>query len=373
MNKILHIVTHDVPWPVVHGGFFDLFYKLVALHKSGVQIHLHCYKSKNGKEAPELEKYCHSVKYYERNIGIKNVSFSIPYIVHSRTSHDLYTELKKDLYPVLLEGIHCTALLDSDMMAGRKVFVRLHNIEYKYYRQLEKNEHNFFKKLYFKHESDLLKKYERNIAKKATFLAVNADDANEYKNKLGANVFMLPVFLPWKEIKTHAGQGCFCLYHGNLSINENEEAVTWLLNNVFKNTKIPLVIAGRNPSAKLISLLDKLPQICLVINPSEKEMQDLVIKAQIHILPSFNNTGVKLKLLNALFNGRHCIVNDAAVAGSGLSDCCNIANNASEFKHFISALYQHSFTKEEIQDRADVLTKIYDNEKNVQRLMSLIW
>ena len=48
---------------------------------------------------------------------------------------------------------------------------------------------------------------------------------------------------------------------------------------------------------------------CLVANPSEMEMQDMIAKAQINILPSFNNTGIQIKLLNALFNGRHCLVN----------------------------------------------------------------
>ena len=42
--------------------------------------------------------------------------------------------------------------------------------------------------------------------------------------------------------------------------------------------------------------------VCLIANPSEEEIQDLISKAQVNILPSFNCTGVKLKLLTALFN-----------------------------------------------------------------------
>ena len=52
---------------------------------------------------------------------------------------------------------------------------------------------------------------------------------------------------------------------------------------------------------------------CLLANPAEDEMRDLLAKAQINVLPSFNETGIKLKLLNSLYNGRHCVVNDAAV------------------------------------------------------------
>ncbi len=47
-------------------------------------------------------------------------------------------------------------------------------------------------------------------------------------------------------------------------------------------------------------------------------MTELIREAQINILPSFNTTGIKIKLLNAIFNGRHCLVNPAAIAGTGL-------------------------------------------------------
>ena len=51
----------------------------------------------------------------------------------------------------------------------------------------------------------------------------------------------------------------------------------------------------------------------LVANPTEQELNELIKEAQINILPSFNVTGIKIKLMNALYNGRHCITNDAAI------------------------------------------------------------
>lgn len=373
MNKHLHIVTHDVPWPVVHGGMVDLFYKLVALHKCGVKIHLHCFRKEGRKEEPELEKFCVSVNYYIRKTGLAGVSFTTPYIVHSRKNHNLIANLQKDQYPVILEGIHCTALLEEGAFKGRKVFVRLHNVEYKYYDQVAKYENNIFKKIYYKIESRLLKKHERSIALKAIFLAVSVDDTTSYKNEFKASVFFLPVFLPYTEITSEQGIGSFCLYHGNLSVNENEKVACWLLKEVFDSLKIPLVIAGRNPSLSLKKLVENKPTTCLVVNPTEEEMQDLIKKAQVNILPSFNATGVKLKLLNALYNGRHCLVNEPAIAGTGFNELCSVANNAQEFKQQINSLYAVSFSEEQINKRRDILKKIYDNEKNAIKLMTLIW
>ena len=72
---------------------------------------------------------------------------------------------------------------------------------------------------------------------------------------------------------------------------------------------IPFVIAGKNPSKRLKALAHKNENICLVANPSLKEMDELIKKAHIHILPSFNKTGIKIKLLHALFIGRFVVTN----------------------------------------------------------------
>ena len=372
-NFHLHIVTHDVPWPVDYGGVFDLFYKLKALHQLGVNIHLHCFTQGRAPQE-ELNKYCTSVNYYSRKKNVSRFSFRIPFIVNSRVNDELLSNLEKDNHPVLLEGIHTTYYLSTGKLTNRKVLVRLHNTEFEYYRQLAKQETNFLKRLYFLNESRLLKKYENTIANKACFLAVSHRDVDLYKKLFRAgDIHYLPVFLPYTLAIGKEGRGCYCLYHGNLSVNENEQAATWLLKNVFEKLEIPFVIAGKEPSKKLQELAHQHKQTCLVANPSEKEMQDLIARAQVHVLPSFNNTGVKLKLLNALFNGRHCLVNQAAVEGSGLENYCHIATDARSFKEKISALYQQDLTEQEIQQRQGLLQSEFNNEANAGKLIDVIW
>ena len=99
----------------------------------------------------------------------------------------------------------------------------------------------------------------------------------------------------------------------------------------------------------------------------------MIGKAHVHVLPSFNNTGVKLKLLNALFNGRHCLVNKAAVEGSGVEAYCTIATDAFSFQKNIGALYVHPFTEQQMQERQQLLQTIYNNENNAKELMTFLW
>ena len=372
-NKSLHIVCHDVPYPPDYGGVYDLFYKMKSLFEKGVSIHLHCFEYGRGVQ-PELNKYCASVTWYKRKSFLKSLSFRLPYIVSSRADEVLLNNLLKDDFPILLEGIHCTYFLYRNELKNRKVIVRLHNVEYEYYRELAKTTKNILKKLYFTNESNLLKKYEKAIANKALFLAVNKKDKNTYIAKFNSkNIKDLPVFLPFAEVTSEAGHGAFCLYHGNLSVPENEKAVQWLLKNIFKPVAIPFVIAGKNPSEYLNKLALQNKNVCLVANPSQLEMDDLIKKAHVHILPSFNKTGIKIKLLNALFNGKFVVTNTAAVEGTDLHELCEIANSAEQNIKILSRLFQESFAEKNIAERKKILYSIYNNDANVHQLMQLIW
>lgn len=371
-ERHLHIVTHDVPWPADFGGVVDLFYKIKTLHQNGVKIYLHCFVNQR-PEQEELNKYCAEVHYYERKKKLSHFSFRLPFIVNTRKSAALVQNLQKDNHPILLEGVHCSHSLFSEKLNNRIVLLRLHNAEFEYYHQLALNEKNPLRRFYFQHESQLLKKYESQLANKVRIAAVSAQDVTLYQQQFGANhIEHLPVFLPYEQPLGKEGKGCFCLYHGNLSINENEEAAIWLLQHVFNDLELPFVIAGKNPSEKLIYLAEAHGHTCLVANPTDRELHDMIAKAQINILPSFNNTGVKLKLLNALYNGRHCLVNKAGIEGAGLNGLCTVAEDADDFKTAIQYLYEMPYSLEENEKRKQLLA-LYDNQKNTDKLIEIFW
>ena len=346
-----------------------LFYKIKALHKHGIKIHLHCFEYGRGQQ-PVLNEYCEEVFYYKRKRSLSFSELRLPYIVSSRKNDSLLNNLKKDNYPILLEGIHCTYYLYDGQLTGRRVLVRMHNVEYQYYNELSKSANNVLKKVYYFIESRLLKRYEKAIANKAKLLAVNEKDKHIYQEIFSAkDVDFLPVFLPFDRVESRTGKGTFCLYHGNLSVEENEKAAIWLIEHVFFNLDIPLVIAGKNPSASLKKNISEFPNITLLENPSSDEMEELIKNAHIHLIPSFNSTGIKIKMLNALFNGRFVITNSASVEGTGLQTLCDIAETANEYIEKTRKYFQLPFTENEIEERKKILKSMYDNEKNVLQLM----
>ena len=373
MEKHLHIISFNVPLPADYGGAVDVFYKLKALHARGIQIHLHCF-TYGRIEQPELTIYCTSVTYYERCIGHKGISNTLPYIVSSRKNEQLLQNLLQDDHPILMEGVHCTCLLLDKRFANRKCFVRLHNTEYQYYRDMCNASTSPVKKLYYWIESKLLRAYEKKIASKAVFMGITGKDCNVYQNELGCkNIELVPLFIPGWRMQCLEGMGTYCLYHGDLGVDTNEKAAIWLLEKIFSKVNVPFVITGKNPSEKLYALAQANGHTCLVANPSDKEIQDMISKAHINVLPSYTSTGIKIKLVNALFNGRHCVVNDATVSGSGLASACHIGTTANAFREIIAQLYHQPFTPDEIELRKRLLMPIFNNEENAGKIVEWVW
>lgn len=358
-----------MPYPANYGGVIDVYYKIKALYQQGIKVHLHCFEY-GRLETKELNSVCEQVYYYERKLSKQKFFNSLPFVVATRTSEQLIKNLLKDNHPILFEGLHCCYHLPDKRLKDRIKIVRTHNIEHDYYKNLEKVEKKIFKKLYFRMEAKKLERFEKVLKKADHIAAISPSDANALSNRYN-NVHHITAFHPHEEIKIKEGKGDFCLYHGNLEVGENNEAALYLVNEVFSKIKTPFVIAGRKPSNELIDAVAKHKHIELKANISTLEIDALIADAQINVLPTFQATGIKLKLLAALFKGRHCIVNSPMVANTGMEHLCHIKNNAQEMFIAITQLYTQLFDASALENRKIVLNELFSNEANVKKLIAL--
>lgn len=369
MNKNLHIITLNIPYPPDYGGMIDSFYRIKSLHELGIRIHLHCFEY-GLPHSEELVSLCETISYYKRKSGFLRQFSRLPYIISTRKSKDLLENLKQNDYPILFDGLHSTYYLTHPDLSGRKKFVRAHNIEHRYYRSRLKLETNPLKKLYFLVESIKLRQYENVLGKVSGILSISGDDQDYFNNRYHNSAICGPSH-PFYQIESLPGVGKFILYHGDLSVNENEIIATSLISGVFSKIEFPCIIAGKNPSKKLLLLAANYRNIKIISNPGTDEMTNLIHNAQIHILPSLNANGFKLKLLIALFAGRHCLVNEVTAKGSSLVSLCNIAYSDDEFVVKIKTLMQEPFTEETKDDRRKVLSEDFDNLNNAKKLIKL--
>ena len=365
----LHIIAFDVPYPANYGGVIDVFYRVKALSEAGVKVHLHCFEYGRGEQ--EILNRCHEVKYYKRDTSFGKQLSLTPFIVNSRKSEALVLDLLKDDYPILCEGLHTTAVLLDKRLRNRKVFVRAHNVEHDYYNGLAEVERCGWKRLFYHVEAWKLGRYEPVLKNAAGIFAISQKDADYFKQFYN-NVTLVPGFSATDSVCSETGRGEYVLYHGNLSVRENEDAAKWLIENVFAELDLHCIVSGLNPSDKLKKLVDTYTNVTLMANPDDAEMIDLLRQAQVNILVTNQPTGLKLKLLNALYNGRFCLVNSDMVKGTSLDTLCVVADEPKQMIAEIKRLMEEDFTEDDIEKRDAQMRQLYDNEANALKIVEAI-
>ena len=355
MADELHVVAFNVPWPADYGGVMDVYYRLRALSEAGVKIHLHCFTYGRPK-APELESVCASVDYYQRNMSWWLQLDRRPFIVSSRENAELRKRLLADSLPILLEGVHCCWLLEEGVLpADRRVAVRAHNVETNYYSMLYKSEQNWWRKGYLLLESLKLRHYEPLLRRASAVFTVSDGDRDYFQAMGCRHVATVPCGNPNKEPHWGGQTVSRALYHGNLSVPENDAAARDLITNVFTGLACELVVAGHTPSSALKKLAGRYDNVTLVADPSDDEMRRLVEESSVNILTTRQATGLKIKLLNALFRGRHCLVNSKMVEGTGLKDLCVVEDDAAGMRKAVMRLMKENFGTEQMAFRCEKL------------------
>jgi hypothetical protein len=367
--KILHLVAFNVPYPADYGGVIDVYYKLKALSDESVGIILHTF-SYGRERSSELEKLCKEVHYYTRKSGLKYFIGSLPYIVATRCSSELTNNLLNDSHPVLFEGLHSTCALMACKEAGKQTLVRTHNIEHRYYKMLAKSDRNRGRKIYLNSEARKLKKYERILFEADHLLSISTTDASYFKEIYGESHF-ISAFHHYTQVEIKKGKGEYILFHGNLSVPENESAILYLIDKVLSKITFPVIIAGKNPGKVLTRVCNKYSHIELLPNVSDERMNQLICEAHINLLYTYQPTGLKLKLLHSLYAGRFCLTNLLMLSGSGLDDLCHIYNNPEHALSLINQLMLEEFPAESVEKRAKELAE-FNNQTNAEKIISLL-
>ena len=373
-ERHLHIVCFDVPYPANYGGVIDVYYKIRELHRSGIRLHLQIIEYPGRERAPELENYCEEVNYYPRLTGIKSAFSLIPYIVKSRRSESMMLNLLKDNYPILFEGLHSCYYINDKRLSDRMLIYRESNIEHRYYYNLFKAEHHFGKKAYFLVESLKLLLFQHKLKHAGAMLVVSEEDTVYLKRHFpGQAIHYLPSFHANSEINITEGSGEYTLYHGNIEVPENEAAAAFLIGKVFAGSAHRLIITGMNPPQRIVQMAARYPNISIIANPDDAQLFSLIRNAHVNILVTFQATGLKLKLLNTLYNGRHCLVNPPMLAGTGLDSLCHIAKTPEEMLRKLDELKSMPFNHSDAVKREKILKNAFSNAVNAKRMIGIIF
>ncbi|MDR0546388.1 MAG: glycosyltransferase, partial [Dysgonamonadaceae bacterium] len=190
----------------------------------------------------------------------------------------------------------------------------------------------------------------------------------------GKTVFLPLFFQSEEKNEPMPAVESYILYHGDLSTPENRNAALFLMQQLAPlDANITWMIAGKNPHPNLLKEAIKHPNVNIRANLTEAEMHKMIQEAAVNFLYTNQISGVKLKLLNALHFGGHCIANAAMLAGSGLENLCRIMpDNPQQIISLIRDCFSHPLTAAELHERQEKMKLIYDNRKNVEILIRFL-
>ena len=351
----------------------DIYHRCKSIKSLGVRVILHCFEYGRGQHK-ELFEVAHEIYYYSRSKNPLLMLMPTPFIVRSRMNPALLKRLTQDQHPILFEGIHTCGFVGHPKLRNRWLGVRAHNIEHHYYEGLAAVEPNFFKRWFFKTEAKKLEKFENWCFQQVNEIldVSHADDA--YFQKEYNKGIYIPVFNPLNWGSGERGRGNYALLHGNLSVIENIKGIEFVLDEVWQNDfNLKLIIAGKDPSPAFKKYVEQHPAKPQIIeNPDDEALNQLIREARINLLPTFQATGLKHKLLNALSNGGFCLATPEMVHGTDLEILCSIGHNAVEWKQLIKTLEPLEISESHIEARVAKLREIFDNQKNAKSIIDLL-
>ncbi|MCC6701995.1 MAG: hypothetical protein IT221_10755, partial [Fluviicola sp.] len=341
------------------------YHRCKALTALGYEVHLHCFEYGRGRNH-DITGIAHKIYYYDRP---KNFRFALrwrPFIVETRRSLALLERLKEDDFPILWEGQHCTAFLGHPDLVNHRQVVRVHNIEWEYYRRLAKRKGSISDRLFFLTEAWKLKSYDAVLKKAYALICVSSEDQKHYQAWHPRVDLLRSGFdLTFSERSSTAED--YAIFHGNLSVNENEEAVNWILD-VVEEFKISrkIIISGKTPSESLKARITAFSTVELIENPNQAHMNLLIANAADQLLVTFQAAGLKLKLLISSATNSRCIATPELVVGSGLEAGCELVHSKAEFAEKI--MHPQQAKEEQINQRHAILREQFDVSNTVKRL-----
>lgn len=368
MGQPLHIISFDNPFPPDYGGVIDVFYKVRALHEVGFKIHLHCFTEDRFAVAPELKRCTEQVYIYKKDKNPFFLFSQFPFPVICRFRPELIDNLAQVDAPILFEGLHTTMVLRKAKLPNRK-FLRLHNIESNFYAGMSRNETNYFKKIAYHFAAKKYLEYQKTISNFDHVFTLSCYE-NDFVKKRTDKVTYVPVFHGNEKKEMLSPEGEFALYHGDLRLADNKNAAKFLIK-VFK--KIPdykLVIASSNGKKMVERKAKGLHNIEFVELESNEQLDALFKEAHINVMLSFQKSGTKLKLINALFKSRFCLVNTNMIDDPDVLRFCELANTKEQFIEQINILKQKPFL--DLQERNDGLLKVLSDTKNAMQIKEII-
>jgi glycosyltransferase involved in cell wall biosynthesis len=380
--KILFFSTEN-PYPPNGGHHLRTFNVLEILARRH-QIHFvgFAQDKREFQYIPEIKKFCETVDIYEVTktgyntsfllLACKNLLSKDPVIARRYFIQEAQRRIEQlfDQYPIDLVHMDMLALgLYKGILKNTPVILTNHNVEsLRIYRWM-KIEKNPFVKSFLLYQYLKLKAFEQSICPKFDRCIVVSDyDKNYLKGLCGIDNFVvIPNGVDTHYFKPEAAEvkSNHLVWVGGMTGPYNSDAVDFFIQKIWPlvKDKVPAAtidFAGGGPTQTLRNKAfeDKSIQVLGFVS----DIRPIVQKASVFIAPIRVGSGTKIKVLNAMAQGKAVVATTVAAEGIDVTPEENIliADDPKEFTEKIVYLLGHEHVAKEMGTRArELIEKKY--------------
>ncbi|MEN9700032.1 MAG: hypothetical protein RLZZ301_1230 [Bacteroidota bacterium] len=364
--KIL-VVSHKAPFPIVDGGCkamarmlldllqtpglecLDYFVFSTAKHPfdaaafpSDPRLHLHSF---------ELDT---SLVWHQalRHL-LKGRSYNLVRFQNNRILQNLQRMLSHNGYDfVVFESLFAAIYAAPLRSYSTAAFLyRAHNIEYRIWKDLAKNEKNPLKKWYLRQLAHTLKWEERRIWSEEQgalnlIVPISLQDTQDMEAQTLTPLAFIPASIPTSQFSSTLNTKRLC-FIGAFDWKPNIEAVEWFLNDVFpallkQDPTLEFHIAGRDSKKQN---WQQLPQV--VVHGFVPDSDQFIATHGLFVGAMQSGSGVKMKILEAFSVGAPLVLSPKAADGLQDIPAAYLQQDAAQFTEEISRLLRDKSALEE--------------------------
>ena len=357
--KILFL-TPQLPYPAVSGGLIKtlkMIQFLSNLHDVEVGFFIKEESIKVSEDLASFKKLV-AVKVFHRNLNVertglnflKSIMYKVPLSIY-RNKDSAFAKLCKEKsqhYDVIFVD-HFLMFQYVPEEWHKKIILHQHNAEFIMWDRYADTQHNVLKKILLRFESERIKKYEKYIIERATSVLASTNDIALLSSLSHRKInFTETLHLGDEELLEAPAlvfeQTTFSLlYIGTLTWEANREGLLWFLKNVWSDLKkkfpaLVFDIVGKNNDSAIFSewLQDKQIKWHGFVD----DLSPFYNNARVSVAPLNFGSGIKVKVINALYRGLPMVTTTIGVEGLVLKqgEEIFISDNSSEQCDYISML-----------------------------------
>ena len=386
-------ICNKSPYPLHEGGPIAMSRLIEGMVENGHEVKVLAINSPkyqvNIDEVPKSyrEKTGLELHYLDLSVkplaAFKNLFTSRSYHVERFISKDfkdhIISILKENTFDIIqFETLYIAPYIETiRSLSKAPILLRAHNIEYHIWQRVMRTSRNPLKKLYLRHITRTLQRYEITAFTKFDGIAaITTRDAEQIRRHAEhVPVTDIPFGIcpgKYKVVSLEEGEFPSLFHIGSMNWMPNEEGVKWFINEVWpvvhrKLPDVPLYLAGRHMPSWLSNLRREKIEVVGEVESAE----DFMASKGVMIVPLLSGSGIRVKIIEGMASGKPVVSTSIGAEGIECTsgDDILLADFPQEFADSIVTLLQDKQKAIQVGRNARrLIEEKYDNVAIVAKL-----